>query len=79
MFNEYIDHALQHARYEQMEDGDYFADIPSFDGLWASGPTQAACADELRDVLEGWILLNIADHTPLPDVDGITLEVGKAV
>jgi len=65
MFNDYIDHALQHARYEQMEDGAYFADIPGFDGLWASGPTQAACADELRDVLEGWILLNVADHTPL--------------
>jgi hypothetical protein len=33
----------------------------------------------LREVLEGWILLNIADHTPLPIVDGMTLEVGKLV
>jgi predicted RNase H-like HicB family nuclease len=79
MLNDYMDHAMRRARYELMEDGAYFGDIPGFDGLWASGPTQPDCAVELRETLEEWILLHIADHADLPTVDGLTLEVGKSV
>ena len=79
MLNEYMDHAMRHAQYELLDDGTYFADIPEFEGLWASGLNQEECAYELRETLEEWILLNIADHTPLPAVDGITLEIGKPV
>ena len=75
MFNEYIDKAMQHAHYEQLEDGTYFGRIPGFKGVWANQPTEQECREELREVLEGWILLNIADHTPLPTVDGMTMEV----
>src|SRR5207253_2998978 len=74
MFHEYIDKAMQHAQYEQIEDGTYFGRIPGFKGVWANKPTEQECRKELREVLEGWILLNIADHTPLPEVDGMTLE-----
>ena len=66
MLNDSMDQALQHADYEQIEDGTYFGRIPGFKGVWANKPTLQECQEELRDVLEGWILLNIADHTPLP-------------
>lgn len=79
MLTEYIDKAMQHARYERLEDGTYFGDIPGFAGLWANAPTEVECRKELRDTLEGWILLHVADHTPLPAVDGLTLEVGRPV
>ncbi len=79
MFNEYIDKAMQHAHIEQIEDGTYFGRIPGFKGVWANALTEQECCQELREVLEGWILLNIADHIPLPKVDGMTLEVGKLV
>ena len=79
VFNEYIDTAMQHAHYEQIEDRTYFGQIPGFKGVWANKSTEQGCRQELRKVLEGWILLNIADHTPLPVVDGMTLEVGKLV
>jgi predicted RNase H-like HicB family nuclease len=69
MLNEYIEKAMQHARCEQIEDGTGFGRIPGFKGVWANQPTQQECREELREVLEGWILLNIADHTPLPTVD----------
>ena len=62
MLNEYIEKAMQHAQYEQLEDGTYFGRIPGFKGVWANQPAEQEC----REVLEGWILLNIADHTPLP-------------
>ena len=79
MFNEYIEKAMQHAQYERLEDGTYFGGIPGFKGVWANQPTEQECSQELREVLEGWILLNIADHIPLHRVDGMTLEVGKLV
>lgn len=79
MLGEYIEKAMQHAQYERLEDGTYFGDIPGFEGLWASGKSREECSRELREVLEEWILLNIADHTPLPEVDGLRLEIGKPV
>ena len=40
MFNEYIEKAMQHAYYEQLEDGTYFGRIPGFKGVWANQPTE---------------------------------------
>ena len=71
MFNEYLDKAMSHAQYEQFEDGSYFGRIPGFQGVWANASTEQECRNELREVLEGWILLNIADSTPLPVVTNI--------
>ena len=79
MFAEYLDTAMQHAQVEQIEDGAYFGSIPGFQGVWSDAATEEACRQELREALEGWILLQIADHTPLPTVDGVSLEIGKAV
>ena len=79
MFNDYLDKAMNHAQYEQIEDGTYFGRIPGFKGVWANQLTEQSCRQELRDVLEGWVLLNIADHTALPVVDGMALEIGKPV
>ena len=43
MFNEYVDKAMQHAHYEQIEDGTYFGWIPGFKGVWANKPTEQEC------------------------------------
>ncbi len=37
MFNEYLDKAMQHAHFEQIEDGTYFGRIPGFKGVWSNG------------------------------------------
>jgi predicted RNase H-like HicB family nuclease len=79
MLNEYMGKAMQHAEYEEIDDGTIFGTIPGFEGLWANAPTQEECEKELRDVLEGWILLGIAHHDDLPEVDGMKLEIGKIV
>jgi predicted RNase H-like HicB family nuclease len=79
MFNDYLDKAMNYAQYEHIEDDTYFGKIPGFQGVWSNAQKKQECKNELREVLEGWILLNIAAHTPLPVVDGMTLEVGKPV
>jgi predicted RNase H-like HicB family nuclease len=79
MFAEYVDKAMQHAHIEQIDDGTYYGSIPDFNGVWSNAATEDLCRQELREVLEGWILLNIADHIPLPTIDGMSLEIGRPV
>ena len=75
MFAEYIQAALRHAVYEMLSDGTFYGSIPGFQGVWANASTLEACREELAEVLEGWILLRVADHLELPEVDGHKLVV----
>lgn len=79
MLTAYIEEAMRLATYEHIEDGSVIGSIPSFAGLWADADTKEACQLELRDTLEGWILLHVADHTTLPTVNGITLDIGTPI
>ena len=66
------------ARYEILpDDSTFYGEIPGFDGVYANVMTLEACCDELEEVLEGWILLRVSLHHPLPSVDGIKLTVGE--
>jgi predicted RNase H-like HicB family nuclease len=76
MLTDYIRAAMHRAQYKILEDdGTYFGEIPGFDGLWANAATLEECREELESVLEGWILLGISKHHPLPVVDGMDLSV----
>ena len=43
LLSNYMDKAMQHAQSERIEDGTYFATVPGFEGLWASGKTLEEC------------------------------------
>ena len=76
MLTGYIRAAMRHARYEILEDdGSFYGCIPEFPGVWANAKALDACREELESVFEGWLLLSIADHTPLPEIDGNRLEI----
>jgi predicted RNase H-like HicB family nuclease len=80
MLAEYLDKAMQHAQFEPIEDGTVFGcfpDLPDLKGVWADADSEETCRVELREVLEGWVLLHINDHTPVPPVDGLTVEAGS--
>lgn len=70
---QYIEHAMNHAKYEEMADGGYFASIPGLAGCWASGPTFEAARKELVEVLDGWIELCVKSGDQVPDIDGVSL------
>jgi predicted RNase H-like HicB family nuclease len=71
MLSEYLDAALQTARYEVMEDGRYWAEVTAMPGVWATAATQEDCGRELREVAEEWTLMAYWFHTPLPVIGGI--------
>ena len=76
MLSEYLTAALRKARYEILpEDGSYYGEIPGFDGVYATAAALEACREELREVLEEWILLRVSRGLPLPVVDGRELTI----
>jgi predicted RNase H-like HicB family nuclease len=80
MFTSYIRAAMRQARYEIVEDdGSFYGEIPAIPGVWANANTLESCREELESVLEGWVLVSITDHSPIPDIDGNRLAVRKVV
>ena len=76
MLSEYLRAALHKARYEILpDDGSYYGEIPGFDGVYANAPTLESCREELREVLEEWILFRVSRNLPLPVVDGRELTI----
>lgn len=71
MLSEYLDAAMRLARYETMEDGRYWGEIPLMQGVWAAAETLDACQRELREVAEEWTLMGYWLHHSLPIIDDI--------
>jgi predicted RNase H-like HicB family nuclease len=76
MVSEYVNAALRKAHYEILsEDGSYYGEIQGFEGVYANASTLEACREELREVLEEWILIRVSRGLAVPVVDGRELMV----
>ena len=76
MLTAYINAALRKAHYEILPDGEgYSGTIEGLHGVWAQADTLEACREELREVLEEWIILGLKMGHPLPSIDGIALTI----
>jgi predicted RNase H-like HicB family nuclease len=74
MLTEYIGGAMHEATYELLpEDEGYYGEIPALPGVWADGPTLELCRENLRQALEGWVLLGLRLGHPLPVIAGVDL------
>jgi len=75
MLTEYIEEALGRARYEIIEDEEpYYGEIKELKGVWATGETLEECRSNLKDVIEGWILLSIKRGLPIPKLGDIEIK-----
>lgn len=76
MLTAYVNAAMRKAHYEILPDGEgYVGRIEGLQGVWANAETLEACREELREVLEEWIVLGLRMGHPIPPVDGIELAV----
>jgi predicted RNase H-like HicB family nuclease len=75
MLIEYTQKALEMAHYKILENGTWFAEIPGFEGVWANAQTVEACRKELLEVLEEWLVLKLIDNDPIPEVEGMSLNI----
>jgi predicted RNase H-like HicB family nuclease len=76
MLLEYIQAALCHARYEILpDDRSYYGAINECTGVYANAETLEGCREQLRQVLEEWVLFRVHRNLPLPVIDGIELAI----
>ena len=75
MLTEYIQAAMRRGRYKILEDNTFYGEIPEFQGVLANAETLEDCREQLREVLEGWIVLGLRLGHRLPVVQGRSLAV----
>lgn len=74
MLTDYVSAAMRKAKYKLLGDGEgFFGEIPGFQGVWSNADTLEECRDELRSVLEAWMLFRVRRGLSLPIVAGINL------
>jgi len=76
MLTEYLEAAMKRAVYDQLKDKTYCGRIPECPGTIAFGKTLYECQNELKSVLEGWLLVKIRHGDYLPIIDGANLNKG---
>ncbi len=74
----YILSAMRLAKYEILQDGRYYGEIPGFHGVWAQAENLEACREELQSALEDWLVLGIRMGHKLPEIAGIQLIPAEA-
>ena len=61
-----------------MEDGQFFASIPEFEGLWATGTTVEKARNDLEEALESWIVAALTiSRISLPRLGDVTLALER--
>ena len=73
MLIEYINKALGEAVYDKLEDGSFSGKIPQCPGVIAFGETLYQCQQELKNSLEGWLIVKIRHGDTLPVIGRINL------
>ena len=79
MLSEYIQKALEKARYKVLDDGTWFAEISDFEGVWANAATVEECRHELVEVLEEWLVLKIRDRDAIPEIEGVGIQIKEVL
>lgn len=80
MLTAYIDAAMRKAHYEILPESEgYFGKIEGIQGVWANADTLETCREELKEVLEEWILLGIKKGQTIPVIDGININIKEEV
>jgi predicted RNase H-like HicB family nuclease len=76
MLTEYVQSALKKAHYEFLpNDKTYYGEINGFEGVYATAENLEDCREELKEVLEEWLVLSLRKNLPIPTINNITLDI----
>ena len=68
MIENFLNHYLGKAKYEMIDNKKkFYAEIKDLRGVWASGKTLEECRSNLRNTLEGWLILRLKKNLPVPN------------
>ena len=75
MLTEYIEEALRRAKYEVIDDQEpYYGQVRELKGVWATGKTLEQCRENLKEVIEGWLIVSIKKELPIPQLGHLAVE-----
>jgi len=75
MLIQYIQAALEHAKYEIIDDEEpYFGEVPELQGVWASGNTLEECRKNLEEIIDEWIVIRLRKGMTIPSIGFFNLE-----
>ena len=74
----YVQAALKHARYEVDENDVIVAYVPSASGFFSQGENFEEARENLRDAIEGNVVLALQLGLPVPPMDEVVIEVQDA-
>ena len=67
---------MRKAIFEVIEGGgSFYGRVQAFTGIRASAEVLEGCRTELKQILDGWLLLKFSQHPFLAEFDGINLTV----
>ena len=66
MLTDYVEQAMSRAKYQKLEDGTFAGRISTSPGVVAFAATLPECEEELRSVLEEWLLVGFKLNHPIP-------------
>lgn len=76
MILDYINAAMQQAKYELLPDEKkFYGEIKECKGVWAEGKTLESCRKELMEVLEEWIILKLKDGDKMPVIGNVDINI----
>jgi len=79
MLLDYFKAAMRHARYEILsDDGSFYGEIPECNGVYANAMTLESCRDELKEVLEEWVLFRVYKNLSIPVIEGCEILIREA-
>lgn len=70
----YLEEALKRAEYSRDENGVVIARVPKASGFFAQGDNFEEARENLRDVIEGNVLLALQLGLEIPHIEGIEIE-----
>ena len=75
MLVEYVEEALRRARYEIIQDEQpYYGEVAELKGVWATGKSLEECREQLKEVVEGWILVSLRNNLPVPPLGNFEIK-----
>lgn len=74
MLSLFIEKQLKKAEYKILKDNTYFGEIPGLKGVWANAANLEDCREQLREVLEDWLVFKIRDQENIP---GFKINIGQ--
>ena len=74
---EYVQAALELAEYSREEDGMILATVPGANGFFTEGETYEEARENLKDAIEGCVMIDLQMGWPIHPIPNVKIEVGE--